>query len=206
MKDIYKQTKRLIDAELNFEYIARYLNIKLETVKMVDRLTGRLDGFTRLGTMKKLAHQAMKPEPPPLKPRFVPATRPFPVLTPDMTDGDRIIILTNHGLSARKIRKYLHNPLLSAKAINKYVLKKLGPAPKGNASLEKHNQISVTFMPYVIEALTRLGKDRYTCEICLEPVPKGCIVHHTKYEGATVYDLMYVCGSCNLSRANKGLA
>lgn len=136
--------------------------------------------------------------------RLIPATRPFPFLAPEMTDGERIIILTNHGLSAQKIRKYLHNPTLSAKAINKYVLKKLGPAPKGNSSVE--HQISTSFMPYVIEALTRLGKDRYTCEICLEPVPKGCIVHHIKYEGATVYDLMYVCGSCNLSRANKGLA
>lgn len=184
------ELRRLIKADMNDEYLAAFLNIPVQRV--LDAKQGIYE------------EEPVKP-PKPKKAKLVPVTRPFPRLTQDMSDGERIIVLTNHGLSAQKIRKHLHNPSLSTQAIQKYILKKLGPAVTGNASQERHNQITGTFMPYVIEALTRLGKDRYTCEICLEPVPKGCIVHHTKYEGATVYDLMYVCGSCNLSRANKGL-
>lgn len=129
-------------------------------------------------------------------------TRPFPVLTDDMTDGDRIITLTKHGLSARKIQKYLKTPL-TIRVITSHATRVLGPRRRANNS--SANLITASFMPYVQWCLEQIGKDKYTCELCLEPVPKGCIVHHTKYEGATIYDLMYICGSCNLARENVGL-
>jgi hypothetical protein len=68
------------------------------------------------------------------------------------------------------------------------------------------NAISISMMPYVRECLRRLGKDPYLCEICDESQAKPCQIHHTKYDGATIYDLQYVCPSCNLARVNRGLS
>lgn len=182
-----KYIKRLIDSGLNSNYIAAHMSVPKERVE---------NG--RLGIWED------EPEQPAAAPKpRVPASKTFPTITDDMPDTERILLLTKHGLSVRKIQEHLSQPM-NARAINRYVTKKLGPAPKGN--LSKENAIQPAFMPYVVEALRRLGKNPYICELCDDPVPKGCIVHHTKYEGATVYDLMYICTSCNLSRANKGLS
>lgn len=184
------QLQQLIDNHANDAYI------QISTGHDLDTITKARQGIYGPEFDPKLVKHRKKP--------LEPATRPFPVLTPDMTDGERILALTKHGLSARKLKKYLHNPTMSEKSIGNYVLKKLGPMRKGNASVA--NWIGPSFKPYVIEALRLLGKNPYICEICLESVPKGCVIHHTKYEGATVYDLMYICMSCNLSRENKGLS
>ncbi|MEW1951073.1 hypothetical protein AB0280_17700 [Pseudarthrobacter sp902506025] len=170
--------RRLLDVGLNDTWIAQHLNIDIQIVS-----------DARQGIYEK-------------EPKQVSVTRPFPVITDDMPDTERILVLTKHGLAVSKIKKYLSEPK-SDRAINKYVVKKLGASRKGGVSRE--NWIRPSFMVYVVEALERLGKDRYTCELCLEHVPQGCVVHHTKYEGATIYDLMYICYSCNLSRENKGL-
>jgi hypothetical protein len=121
-----------------------------------------------------------------------------------MTERDnQIIELARKGLSARKIRERL-NLDITSRAINRIVLKHLGPRP--DVSNSHDNQIPIVMMPLIKECLRRLSKDSMTCEICEEPQSKPCEIHHTKYEGATIYDLQYVCKSCNLAFMNRGLS
>lgn len=120
-----------------------------------------------------------------------------------MTERDaQIIELTKQGLSARKIRERL-GLSITPRSINRIQLKHLGTIPPNQNG--RAYRITISFMPIVKEALRRLGKDGKTCEVCGDKPEGGCIIHHTKYEGCTIFDLMYVCYSCNLSRANLGL-
>lgn len=59
--------------------------------------------------------------------------------------------------------------------------------------------------PYILECFKLMGKDMNTCEQCgITDIPLD--IHHTKYDGATVYDLQLICRSCNLSKRNRLLA
>ena len=121
-----------------------------------------------------------------------------------MTDRDaKILELAKSGLPAAKIKERL-NLSITPESIGHIVRKHLGPAPKGGNS-RKH-KIPWFMRRHVIACMIMLGKDPHTCEICKEIQDTPCDIHHTKYEGATVYDLQFVCRSCNLSWANKGLA
>lgn len=190
-----KQVLSMADNGAGVEYIARVVSEPVERVQAV--IDGKLD------RLEPIRPPRVKRSPKPTKKVLVPVSRPFPALTEAMTDGERIIVLTKHGLSAQKIRRHLKAPL-TTKAINNYATKKLGPARQGKNSAS--NLIDATFMPYVEFCLAKLGKNKFACELCLDRVPAGCVVHHTKYEGATVYDLMYICQSCNCARENVGLA
>lgn len=58
----------------------------------------------------------------------------------------------------------------------------------------------------VIELLRQQHRLFDKCEICNDPIPKGKFdLHHTKYEGATINDLLIVCRACNVSQQNKFL-
>lgn len=184
-----KQVLAMGEDGAGVEYIARVVSEPVERVQAV--IDGNLD------RLDPTAPPRSNPE------RLVPVTRPFPELTDSMTDGNRIIVLTKHGLSAVKIRRYLKSTYTNDQ-ITRYVRRKLGPRRAGNTSMQI-DWIPVSFMPYIHYCLEHIGKDRYRCELCLDQVPKGCVVHHTKYEGATIYDLMYLCQSCNLARENTGL-
>lgn len=66
---------------------------------------------------------------------------------------------------------------------------------------------------YIIPLLKARGRKFDKCEECLVKLPKklpngrrGFELHHTKYDGATIDDLMVVCLSCNRLSKNKGLA
>lgn len=120
-----------------------------------------------------------------------------------MSERDQQIIdFTKRGLSARKIKERLGLDI-TPRSINRIQTRELGPIPENkNSALY---DIDSNMLPYVEWCLDQLGRDKTTCSICGDFNIK-CDLHHTKYEGATIYDLMYVCRSCNLSRANTGLA
>jgi hypothetical protein len=121
-----------------------------------------------------------------------------------MTERDaQIIELTKRGLSARNVRDRL-GLSLSVRQVQRIAHRHVGAVVEGNSSAT--NFIPIAFMPIVKEALRRLGKDASTCEMCGATPRRGCIVHHKKYEGCTIYDLMYICSSCNNARVNKGLS
>lgn len=118
---------------------------------------------------------------------------------------EQICELTCQGLSARKIRERLKLTITvrSIQRVQRYMYGKTNPFNRNNST---EYQLDINMRPYVEECLRRLGKDPFLCENCGERQTKKCDIHHTKYEGATIYDLQYVCRSCNLARANVGLA
>lgn len=65
---------------------------------------------------------------------------------------------------------------------------------------------------YIIPILKSRGRKFNKCEECGKKLPKklsngkrGFELHHTKYEGATINDLMIVCHGCNALTKNRGL-
>lgn len=121
-----------------------------------------------------------------------------------MSERDRQIIeLAQRGLSASKIKSRL-GLSITLRSVQRVIVRELPPRPDNrNSGLYA---INPNFMPHIKECLRRLGKDSHFCEICEEKQEVPCDIHHTKYEGATIYDLQYVCRSCNLSYVNTGLA
>lgn len=121
-----------------------------------------------------------------------------------MTETEsRIVELTTQGLAAPKVRERL-SLKITVRSIQRIARKYLGSPPASNNSVLY--QIPQYIRPHIVECMRRLGKDPYICEICGEQQVKRCEIHHTKYAGATLYDLQYVCGSCNRARVNMGLA
>jgi len=49
--------------------------------------------------------------------------------------------------------------------------------------------------------LRNKGKDFNTCELCKKTMKKSYL-HHTKYDGATLNDILIVCQSCNTKKEN----
>jgi hypothetical protein len=69
----------------------------------------------------------------------------------------------------------------------------------GNA---KHNQIE-HLRPYILFLMRKEGRDFSRCELGNERIENGQYeIHHTKYDGATYYDLRIVCRSCNRKPEN----
>ena len=60
--------------------------------------------------------------------------------------------------------------------------------------------------PYVLSLMREEGRDFGICELCDQKTKGNFEIHHTKYEGATYYDLKIVCRSCNKIPENIGLA
>jgi hypothetical protein len=59
-------------------------------------------------------------------------------------------------------------------------------------------------MSYIIWAMIRRdGRDPAFCELGNHPLVGRPTLHHTKYEGATYYDLLIACYSCQLKKENK---
>ncbi len=57
----------------------------------------------------------------------------------------------------------------------------------------------------IIILLKRIGKSFDRCEQCYRELHGKFVLHHTKYDGATIYDLEIVCQRCNTQPENKGL-
>ncbi len=193
----YRDIVKLLDAELNVDYISRYLGVDVKIVQGVADQT--------------ILVQPDPPKTPKSKPARKPAKRqpatmpPFPDLSA-LDDQQRIIVLTTRGLAVSKIRKHLKSPVWTEKQINRYVTNVLGPARKG-VNNSQYNRISEMEAQWYTKLLVEAyGKDRYRCEICTEPVPGGATLHHTTYTNPTLFDLLFVCQSCNLARENVGLS
>jgi hypothetical protein len=60
---------------------------------------------------------------------------------------------------------------------------------------------------YILWAmLKRDGRDRKWCEVGKHPLEGIPTLHHTKYDGATYYDLLISCFKCQMQPENKLLA
>jgi len=60
--------------------------------------------------------------------------------------------------------------------------------------------------PYIVAIMQEQGRDFTVCGYKDCDIPEGEYeIHHTKYRGATFYDLIIVCRSCNRIAENVGL-
>ena len=67
---------------------------------------------------------------------------------------------------------------------------------------DNHNTIA-----YIWAIFDKQGRFKGECEMCHKPLARAkAQIHHTKYIGATIKDLMIVCVKCNQQSENKGLA
>ena len=57
---------------------------------------------------------------------------------------------------------------------------------------------------YVIPVMMSRGHDPSHCELC-GVVLENPTIHHKKYDGATVEDLVFACMRCQNKPLNKGL-
>ncbi len=74
-----------------------------------------------------------------------------------------------------------------------------------NGGQSKYNQLG-QLRPYIIALMEDEGRDFDHCEICGKHIPNNRYdIHHTKYEGATYYDLRIVCRKCNTAPENRFL-
>lgn len=67
---------------------------------------------------------------------------------------------------------------------------------------EKNDQTDLyrDIIPYLMR---KIGKDPLMCEQC-EKIGKT-VIHHSLYEGCTLYDLQFICQRCNTQTRNKNL-
>lgn len=62
------------------------------------------------------------------------------------------------------------------------------------------------FRKIIVALMEQHGRDFTQCELCPAKIPEGKFdIHHTKYEGATFWDLRIVCKKCNHAPQNVGL-
>jgi hypothetical protein len=59
--------------------------------------------------------------------------------------------------------------------------------------------------PYILALMQRDGRDFEWCEVGEHQIDNGFVIHHTRYDGATYYDLGICCRSCNNMAENVGL-
>lgn len=73
-------------------------------------------------------------------------------------------------------------------------------------TLDDHLSGSPAMYEYIIAIFEYWGKDFTKCEFCEPTIPKDkFIIHHKKYEGATIYDLAIICNSCDKKAVNQNL-
>lgn len=119
---------------------------------------------------------------------------------PRLTGNETVEQLIQRGLSAKKIKARLGTDV-TERQINRYGMKLLGPVEQNLSTEYALNELR----PYIEACLEWLGRDPFWCECCEETQAKKCVIHHTRYAGCTLYDLAYICQSCNLARGNLGL-
>ena len=60
--------------------------------------------------------------------------------------------------------------------------------------------------PYIVAIFEGEGRDFTICELCGDFIDDGKFeFHHTKYEGATIRDLLIICRGCNHKSENLHL-
>lgn len=110
------------------------------------------------------------------------------------------------GLSAEQIRLRLRLPI-STRQVQRILRARRGPVEqKKSGRLPEDAFGAGAFRSIVFQLLVDRGLDPHLCGICGIKQLKVCDMHHTKYDGATIYDVIFACHACNVAREQKGLA
>ncbi len=121
------------------------------------------------------------------------------------TDPAPILDLYKQGLSAAKIVERL-GLQISARQVMRIVKDNGLSVARVTVGRHRRDTLVEPLRSLVVQQLAARGDDPYFCVICKEQQDNKCDIHHTKYAGASIADLAYVCRSCNLAGAQMGLA
>lgn len=67
------------------------------------------------------------------------------------------------------------------------------------------DHLSAVMRDIITQLLVEKGHHPKICGVCGLPQYRDCDIHHLKYEGATLDDLVFACRKCNNAPANVGL-
>jgi hypothetical protein len=118
----------------------------------------------------------------------------------------QIIELWNDGKSAHKIVDELDLPITVRQ------VQRIG-AKLGNRRLRASGRIRADqdfvslYRPLLVPLMEEQGKNELICGLCgFTDGKKKMTIHHTKYNGATINDLVFACWRCQHKPDNHGLA
>lgn len=78
---------------------------------------------------------------------------------------------------------------------------------KRQKPIARANRVHSTLREVVLAMMEREGKDFSYCELGRHRIKDGRFdLHHTKYEGATYYDLQIACRKHNTAQENRFLS
>lgn len=123
----------------------------------------------------------------------------------DESKVEEIIALSRQGFSAERIRLRLQLPI-TARQVQRILQQRRGPVSKDSGRAHMDGFGAGAFRSIVEQLMVARGLDPHVCGICKVRQLKKCDIHHTKYDGATIEDVIFACRSCNLAREQKGLA
>lgn len=67
------------------------------------------------------------------------------------------------------------------------------------------HRLSRQMREIVLTMMRKEGRDFTRCQLCPARITGAPDIHHTKYDGATYYDLLLVCRKCNSASENRYL-
>ena len=121
----------------------------------------------------------------------------------ERTERDaHIIRMYNEGKRTSHIAQYAG---ITPRQVQRIIRDRVGPMPKGPGKSTDYQLANLRGM--IVQLLEDVGRDFTVCEQCNEDIPEGKFdLHHTKYDGAALNDIIIVCRACNLSRVNRYLS
>ena len=79
------------------------------------------------------------------------------------------------------------------------------PRNLGKPGRQTYDRFDKSMREILWQLFEHEGRDLYLCEMCGNRQEVRCVIHHTKYLGATFRDLMLVCQRCNVQKENQNL-
>lgn len=116
-------------------------------------------------------------------------------------------IATRFGISSRQVQRICKKwGVLRTQRAGAVVAGELSPKHRLRGKSKEYAIGAGAFRDIVVHTLKLMGRRFDRCEWCDKKLKDGkWQLHHTKYEGATIDDLMIVCQQCNLIPANRFL-
>lgn len=109
----------------------------------------------------------------------------------------------NEGWSAERIKEHLELD------VSVRQIQRIG-AEFGSRRLRTSNRLRMDdyispLREIIIQLMIQRGDDPHVCALCGKRDGKQMTIHHKRYEGATLADLVFACMQCQLQWANRGL-